>query len=153
MISFDYKSKFVELDEIIDGVEYYKIKDDNIKDLVRENRIINAYIWYIINEFDMIRRKPPQSILNNKEIEKEEEVMTLDRYLLENYKTTDSSNDKLHTSTIFEDINSYDSLKGTTAELVAKSLIRLKIGKYHPDKITINKERKRGFINIVKKEQ
>jgi len=152
MISFDYKSKFVELDEIIDGVEYYKIKDDNIKDLVRENRIINAYIWYIINEFDMIRRKPPQSILNNKEIEKEEEVMTLDKYLLENYKTTDNSNDKLHTSTIFEDINSYDSLKGTTAELVAKSLIRLKIGKYHPDKITINKERKRGFINIIKKE-
>jgi phage/plasmid-associated DNA primase len=27
IISFDYKSKFVELDGIIDGVEYYKIKD------------------------------------------------------------------------------------------------------------------------------
>ena len=67
------QKQIVELDEIIDGVEYYKIKDDNIKDLVRENRMINAYIWYIINEFDMIRRKPPQSILNNREIEKEEE--------------------------------------------------------------------------------
>ena len=152
MISFDYKSKFVEVDEIIDGVEYYKIKDDNIKDLVRENRIINAYIWYIINEFDMIRRKPPQSILNNKDIEKEEDKKTLDQYLLDTYITTDNSNDKLHTSTIFEDVNSYDSFNGTSAELVAKSLIRLKIGKYYPDKITINKERKRGFINIKKKE-
>jgi hypothetical protein len=77
--------------------------------------------------------------------------MTLDRYLLKIYLTTDNTNDKLHTSTIFEDINSYDSFKGTTAELVAKSLIRLKIGKYHPDKITIKKERKRGFINIKRR--
>jgi hypothetical protein len=153
MISFDYKSKFVELDEIIDGVEYYKIKDDNIKDLVREDRIINAYIWYIINEFDMVRRKPPQSILNNKEIEKEEEVMTLDRYLLENYITTNDANDKIHTETIKKDVNSYDSFKDTTAETISKLLIRLKIGKYYPEKMTINKERKRGFINIQRKEQ
>jgi hypothetical protein len=153
MISFDYKSKFVEVDEIIDGIEYYKIKDDNIKDLVREDRIINAYIWYIINEFDMIRRKPPLSILNNREIEKEEETMTLEKYLLENYITTDSSNDKLHTSTILDDITCYDSFKGTATEIVAKTLIRLKIGKYYPDKITINKIRGRGFTNIKKKEK
>jgi hypothetical protein len=57
---------------------------------------------------DMIRRKPPQSILNNREIEKEEEVMTLDKYLLENYMTTDNSNDKLHTSIIFDDIIPYE---------------------------------------------
>lgn len=151
MISFDYKSKFVELDEIIDGIEYYKIKDDNIKDLVKENRIINAYIWYIIKQFDMKKRKPPQSILNNREIEKEEECMTLDKYLLENYMTTDNSNDKLHTSTIFEDVSSYDFSKGVSADLVAKTLIRFKIGKYNPEKITINKERKRGFINIKRK--
>ena len=47
IISFDYKSKFVEVDEIIKGLEYYKIKDDNIKDLVKEERIINAYTWYM----------------------------------------------------------------------------------------------------------
>ena len=101
----------------------------------------------------MIRRKPPQSIINNREIEKDEEVMTLDKYLIENYKTTDNSNDKIHTSIIFDELSSYDSLKGTSIELVAKSLVRLKIGKYCPDKITINKDRKRGFINIKKIEK
>ncbi len=67
--------------------------------------------------------------------------------------TTDYSNDKLHTSTIFEDITFCDGFKGTTAELIANSLIHLKIGKHQPEKITINKERKSGFINITKKEQ
>jgi len=101
----------------------------------------------------MIRRKPPQSILNNREIEKEEEVMTLEKYLLDNYITTNNSNDKIHTETIKNDVNSYDSFKDTTAETISKLLIRLKIGKYYPEKMTINKERKRGFINIQRKEQ
>ncbi len=156
MISFDYKSKFVDEDEKkkeFQNVDYYKIKDDTIKDLIKEDRIINAYIWYILNEFDMIRRKPPQSILNNREIEKEEEVMTLEKYLLDNYITTNNSNDKIHTETIKNDVNSYESFKGTTAEIISKLLISLNIGKYYPEKMTINKERKRGFINIQRKEQ
>jgi hypothetical protein len=149
MVSFDYKSKFVDVDEIIEGVEYYKIKDDSIKDLVKEDRIINAYIWYIINEFEMIRRKPPQSIINNNMIGNDEEIMTLEKYLLTNYRTTDNKNDRIFTQTITEDINSYDCLKNISSVEIGRMLNRLKIGVYN-DKISINKERKRGFTNIIK---
>ena len=149
MVSFDYQSKFVDADEIIEGVEYYKIKDDTIKDLIKENRIINAYIWYIINEFDMIRRKPPLSIIQNKNMGKDDEEMTLDKYLLTYYKTTNNNKDRLHTETITNDVNSNDSFKHITSVEIGRLMNRLKIGVYN-DKTNIEGKRKGGFTNIIK---
>lgn len=149
MISFDYKSKFVDSEDIIEGIEYYKLKDDTIKDLINEDRIINAYIWYIINEFNMIRRKPPLSIINNMNLDKEDEVLTLDKYLINNYKTTDNNKDKIFSIDIYNDVISNDFLKDVSKDLISKTLIRLKIGKY-VDKLYFNNVYKRGFKNIIK---
>ena len=52
LITLEYKSKFVSKEELFDGCEYYKLKDDNIKSLINGDRIINAYIHYIIDGFN-----------------------------------------------------------------------------------------------------
>lgn len=149
MISFDYKSKFVDSEDIIEGIPYYKLKDDTIKDLINEDRIINAYIWYIINEFNIIRRKPPLSIINNMSLGEEEEEITLDKYLIANYRNSDNNKDKIFSIDIYNDVISNDCLKDVSKDLISKTLIRLNIGK-HPDKIKINNVSKRGFTNIIK---
>ena len=46
---FEYKSKFVPREELIENVPFLKLKDDNIKDFIKEDRIIDAYTLYILN--------------------------------------------------------------------------------------------------------
>ena len=46
---FEYKSKFVNQDELVNGVPFLKLKDDTIKDFIKEDRIIDAYTLYILN--------------------------------------------------------------------------------------------------------
>jgi len=62
LIVMEYASKFVEKDKLIEGCSYYKLKDDGIKDLIAEDRIINSYIWYILNNFINEVPKEPEEI-------------------------------------------------------------------------------------------
>ncbi len=152
LIKFDYQSKFIsaeEKEQKYKNIDYYKIADDSIKEFILEDRIIDAYIWYIINNFDKSKKSPPQSIINNKQMEKEEEVMTLNDYLLANYETTNNKDDKLHTATIKDDICMLDMFKDVSGVEIGKALNRLKIGIYN-DKLSIKSVKKGGFSNIRK---
>lgn len=152
LITFDYKSKFISAEEKeskYKNVDYFKIADDTIKDFILEDRIIDAYIWYIINHFEKSKKLPPKSILDGREMEKKEEEITLNDYLLANYETTDNKNDKLHTATIKEDICSLDIFKDVSGEEIGKALNRLKIGIYNA-KLSIKSVKKGGFSNIRK---
>ena len=40
---FEYKSKFVSKEELIPYIPFLKLQDDNIKEFIKEERIINAY--------------------------------------------------------------------------------------------------------------
>ena len=46
---FEYKSKFVKNDELVDGLPFLKLKDDNIKELTKQDKIIDAYTLYVLN--------------------------------------------------------------------------------------------------------
>ena len=39
---FEYKSKFVPQEELLPNIPFLKLKDDNIKDFIQEDRIIDA---------------------------------------------------------------------------------------------------------------
>ena len=59
---FEYKSKFVSKEELVDGVPFLKLRDDTIKDFIKEDRNIDAYTLYILNAFTNPRMKVPDSI-------------------------------------------------------------------------------------------
>jgi hypothetical protein len=46
---FEYKSKFVSKEELVDGVPFLKLRDDTIKDFIKEDRNIDAYTLNILN--------------------------------------------------------------------------------------------------------
>ena len=43
LIQFEYKSRFVTQEELIPDIPFLKLRDDTIKQFVREDRIIDAY--------------------------------------------------------------------------------------------------------------
>jgi len=139
---FNYKSKFVEEDELIEGIKYLKLKDDNIKTLINEERIINAYIHYILEGFKIKREKMPEIIKNSTIIGKISEKLTIEEFIIRNFKNTNDDKDRIHT----EEINEILKRNNYKISLIESGRLfnSIGIGKYN-DKCNINKIRKGGF--------
>jgi hypothetical protein len=118
------------------------LKDDNIKEFIKEERIIDAYTLYILNAFSNPRMNIPISIKNSTELNNEEKEMTDEQFVLNYFITTNDDKDRLHTETIKTILND----KGYSLNIieVGRLMNRTGIGKYF-DKCSINKEVKRGF--------
>ena len=91
LITLQYKSKFVKKDELFDGCEFYKLKDDNIKNLINEDRIVNAYIHYIIDSFNDYVPLIPEEIKLSTETNNKAPEITVEQFIFKNFKNT---NDK-----------------------------------------------------------
>jgi len=143
---FDYKSKFVSADELIEGVSYLKLKDDEIKDLICEERIIDAYTLYILDAYKAVRDKTPEAIKNAVMATKPDEKMTVEQFLLKNFKTTTNENDRLHTDDIYNIVidNGYKGTKTT----IGKIMVRIGIGVNNRN-CNINEVKKAGYTNIM----
>lgn len=102
---FNYKSQFVDEDELLNGCSYLKLKDDGVKELIIEQRIIDAFILVVLNAFENNRIKTPYEISISSEIAKGNIVITKEKFCLTNFKTTNNKEDKLHTEDIQRILN------------------------------------------------
>ena len=142
---FEYKSKFVSQDELVDGIPFLKLKDDTIKTFIKEERIIDAYTLYILNAFTDPRINTPESIKNSTEINNGEEQISVEQFIIKNFVNSNDSKDRLHT----ENISSILNDKGYKIDVgdAGKLINRIGIGKYNKN-CNIDKCKKRGYDNI-----
>ncbi len=142
---FEYKSKFVNADELIDGVPFLKLKDDNIKEFIKQDRIIDAYTLYILNAFTNPRMNTPENIKISTEINNGEKELSVEQFIITNFQNTNDDKDRLHTETItgILEANGYAINTIETGKLIN----RIGIGKYDKQ-LNINKIRKGGYKYI-----
>jgi hypothetical protein len=142
---FEYKSKFVSKDELIDDVPFLKLKDDTIKDFIRQDRIIDAYTLYILDSFTNPRMNTPEVIKNSTEINNGEVEMSVEQYITANFRNSAEGKDRLHTDTIADILKA----KGYKVDAVeaGRLLNRIGVGKYNKNG-NIDKCRKRGYDYI-----
>ena len=142
---FEYKSKFVSREELVDGVPFLKLKDDTIKDFIKEDRIIDAYTLYILNAFTNPRMNTPEVIKNSTEINKGDVEMSVENFIIANFINSNDSKDRLHSDKIASILsdNGYKIDKIEAGRLIN----RVGIGKYN-EKCNIDKCRKRGYDYI-----
>jgi len=141
----EYKSKFVSQEELIPNVPFLKLKDETIKDYIKEDRIIDSYILYILNAFSNPRMITPQSVKNSTLIGNEEKEMTAEQFIIKKFITTNDDKDRIHTDKIQTILNN----KGYKINLVetGRLINRIGLGKYN-NKCNINSSRKAGFDYI-----
>jgi len=152
LINFEYKSKFVNQEEYDKnkGNSYFKLADNNIKsDLITQDRIIDAYSWYIFKNFDMNRQPIPEIIKEDMNLTKDDDEETLTQYIINNYRHTDNKKDVLTTDFIFDDITSKDQYSDLTKDYVSKTFKKMNIG-FYKDQLIIDGKRKRGYSNAIK---
>jgi len=142
---FEYKSKFVSKEELIEGVPFLKLKDDTIKDFIKQDRIIDAYTLYILSNFTDPRMNTPEVIKNSTQINNGETKMTPEQFILANFKNSADSKDRLHIEDI-TDILIDNEYKINLIE-AGRLMNRVGIGKFNK-KCNIDKARKSGYDNI-----
>lgn len=142
---FNYKSKFVNKEDLVEGVKFLKLKDDNIKTLINEDRIINAYIHYIIDGFTLERQKTPEVIKNSTLIGETDDKLKVEDFIIKKFKNSDDDKDRLHT----EDIHEILKDNGYKISLVetGRMFNSIGIGKFNKN-TNIDKVRKGGFLNV-----
>ena len=138
LITLQYKSKFVSKDELIDGCKYYKLKDDNIKDLINEDRIVNAYIHYIIDGFNDYVPIVPDEIKISTETNNKPAEISVEQYIFKNFKNTEDKKDKLHIENIKDILNNNGFDVGNK---ITTLFTKLQMGTYDKN-VTIEKVKK-----------
>ncbi len=83
MEEFQYKSKFVSEEDLIEGLPFLKRKNDNIKKFCQEDRIIDAYSLYILNAFTDIRMKTPEIIKISTQINDEDSKVSVEKVFIQ----------------------------------------------------------------------
>ena len=100
---------------------------------------------YILNAFTNPRMKTPDNIKLSSEINNGEKELTVEQYIIENFKNSYNEKDRLHTETIACILNS-NGYKVNTIE-TGRLINRIGIGKYN-SKCNIDKVRKGGYEYI-----
>lgn len=144
LIIMEYGSKFVKKEELIEGCEYYKLKDDNIKDLIKQDRIINAYSWYILNNFLDEVPEEPEEIKISTEVNNNTGQEPVEIFIFKNFKNTDDKNNKYHIEKLRDILNENGYSIGNQ---ITALFNRVKIGEYNKN-ITIEGVKKAGFIKL-----
>ena len=140
---FEYKSNFFNQDELVNGVPFLKLKDDTIKDFIKEDRIIDAYTLYIKYAFTYRRMNVPESIKNSTEINNGEVQITIEQFIVNNFINSNDGKDRLHTARICNILNE----NGYKCNVVETGRLnnRIGIGKYN-SKCNIDKYKKGDLI-------
>lgn len=147
-LEFSFKSKFVYSNELIEDYPNYKLRDDNIKNYIKEEDSINSFRWWILNSYDNVKDVPESVKNTNNSINKDCVKITVDNFILEHFKNSKSNSDRISVNklkNILEEVGGFY----LTSQMLNRTMARLEIGSYNKD-IKIDGDRA-GYTNIIYK--
>lgn len=147
-LEFSFKSKFVYADELIKDYPNYKLRDDNIKNYIKEDDSIKCFTWWVLNAYDNIREIPETIKTTNNSINKDCIKLNVDTFIINNFKNSKSKDDRLSTNDIKEFLE--DAGFVLTSQMINRAFARVEIGTYNRD-IRIDGVRG-GYMGILKKQ-
>jgi hypothetical protein len=146
-IILNYETKFVDEEDLIEGIAYYKLKDNGVNTLIYEDEIIDEYILFVISHFNKDLLPKPEIIKISTEMSYEEdEGHKLSKFLATHFKMTNNKEDKYWSSQLLEIVNE-NGFHLSSPIRITKLLTSLKIGIYN-EKTVIGGEKHRGFTFI-----
>lgn len=128
-IEFCCKSKFVTKDELSDELPSLKLRDESIKNYIKDNDSIDAFTWWILNAYDD-KLPIPQSIKEISDcINKDNVKLSIDDFVLKYFKTIKNRDCKLSIKQIKDILDENDYIIVSTQQ-INRVLQRYNIGIY-----------------------
>ena len=146
-IEFCCKTKFVDKTELSDDFPTFKLKDDTIKDYIRERDSIDAFTWWILNSYDD-KLPIPQSIKETNDcINKDSIKLSIDNFILKYFKTVKQRDCKLSVKQIKEILEDNDFNCVSTQQL-NRIFKRYDIGIYDRKNTKFDDGSLTGYTNV-----
>ena len=147
---FYCKSKFVSKEALIEGQQFLKLKDDNIKMLLEEPTIIDAFTIYVLNHFQD-SMPTPDSVKFSTDDMKADIPLTLEEVVLKHFRYTNNDTDRLFTEDIVNKIEDETDYEGSVDTRELQSIIlKCRVGcRTKNGKIRLNGKQLSGYTNIV----
>jgi hypothetical protein len=149
-VQFIYKSKFVEQDKLIEDQPFLKLKNENIKDIIQENNIIDAFILYILDHYAN-NMEMPDCVKASCNVITEDKPLTLKDIILNIFRHSTDDNEKILTQDIIKYIVEAGYDKPFTTKNISTALISCSIGKKTINNIRVNGSQGKGYTNIIYK--
>lgn len=146
-IILNYETKFVDEEDLIEGIAYYKLKDNGVNTLIYEDEIIDEYILFLISHYDKELQPKPDIIKLSTEMSLgEDDGLKLSKFLATHFKMTNNKEDKYWSSQLLDIVND-NGFRLSSPIRITKLLTSLKIGIYN-EKTVIDGDKHRGFTHI-----
>lgn len=149
-IQFLCKSKFVEADKLIEGQPFLKLKKENIKDMIKDDKIIDAFTLYILDHYANNMTMPESVKVSCKDLNKGK-TLNLEDVILNIFRHSPDSNDKLLTADINKHIVDNGFEDTINSKKLSETLNKCSIGVKALNNISVNDRRGKGYTNIVYK--
>lgn len=146
---FYSKSKFVSKEELIEGQNFLKLKDDNIKTIIQRNNIIDAFTIYVLDHYESNKKTPESVKLSTQDI-KYDVPLSLEEIILKHFRYSNDSNEKLFTNEILDYISNIGFQFPINLRELSAIIIKTGIGYRNVSgKIVKNGKQLHGYSNIV----
>jgi hypothetical protein len=146
---FYCKSKFVSKEELIEGQNFLKLKDDNIKTIIQQNNIIDAFTIYVLDHYESNKKTPESVKLSTQDI-KYDVPLSLEEIILKHFRYSNDSNEKLFTNEILDYISNIGYHFPINLRELSAIIIKTGIGYRNVSgKIFKNGKQLHGYSNIV----
>jgi hypothetical protein len=147
-VQFLYKSKFVEQEDLIPDVAFLKLADKNIKDMVEQNNIIDAFTLYILNHYGN-DKKMPDSVKKSSAVLKQDKPITLIDIITKHFRHSANNDHKMLTQNIVSNIVNCGYTDNIDLKKLASAFIQCKIGNKTDNNISVGDKRGKGYTNII----
>ena len=146
---FYCKSKFVSKEELIEGQNFLKLKDDNIKTIIQQNNIIDAFTIYVLDHYESNKKTPESVKLSTQDI-KYDVPLSLEEIILKHFRYSNDSNEKLFTNEILDYISNIGFQFPINPKELSAIIIKTGIGcRNVSGKIFKNGKQLHGYSNVV----
>jgi len=143
-----WKRQFVSKEQLIEGQDFLREKDDTIGDFIAQDEIIDAFIWLILDSYADSMPVPDCVLYSNEELV-EDVPVTLDTLVVRHFKKTDNADDKLFTSDIISHIQSDCCFTEVPNKALSTLLLKVGVNRTGNGNITINGKKAKGYTNII----
>ena len=147
---FYCKSKFVPKDELIEGQSFLKLRDDNIKELIETNEIVDAFTLYVLSSFKT-SMKVPMCVKASSDDMKRDIPKSLEQIVLKHFRMSPNKKDKLFTDDICQLIEiDCEYSKSVGSKELCSILLKCSIGTRKGNGlISIDGNKRSGYENII----
>jgi hypothetical protein len=147
-VQFLYKSKFVEQEDLIPDVPFLKLADENIKDMLKQNNIIDAFTLYILDHYGS-NMKMPDCVKRSCAVLKEDKPITLIDIITKHFRHSANNDHKMLTQDIISNIINCGYTNNINFKQLASTFAQCKIGIKTDNNISVGDKRGKGYTNII----